>query len=481
MAGIGFRLRRLAEREGLWGFFASYAAAAAIMAGPWILTILTVGCVSFLGQGLERFEAYVTHVYQVSLITVGFLQFPATRHLADLLYEKNLRAVFPSFNAGLALSVLVSTTLGLLWAVTSPGPVPLEKALVVTLLNIVTVQWFALVFLVTVHRYRSILLAFSVGGLLSVLSALTADGPQGNLSALFGFTLGQALTVGILCAALMREYPAYTWFNFGAVGWIVRAPSLALAGGLFYLGSFADKLVYRYGWWISDSPEVGELVVAPWLYISHPYESLTFLAQLTIIPALAVFYIRVETGFFEVYKAFYNTIDERGTLAELEYIKAQILAQMAAAARMVYSSQGVITVFCVLVAPELIPGLTLADAHADILRASLFASFFGILLLLTVVIYLYFEFYREACWMAALYLVLNGGFTALILWLNVDVAGWGAALASFLACLSSAWLLWQRVDDLLFRTFSKSPVETLPAGGELGGVGRFHFHREQAG
>lgn len=478
MAGIGFRLRRLAQEEGLLGFFASYAAAAAIMAGPWIITILTISCVTLLGGELERFGAYVTHAYQSSLIIAGFFQFPATRYLADLLYRHDYRKVFPAFNFTLIASLVASTLVGLLWAWSTPGPVPSvrEKILVVSLQNIVNAQWIALVFLVTIHRYRSILFGFSLGGVASVLAATGVFGAHDSLTALLSFTLGQALALGILIGALAREYPAYSRLDLRALEWVWRSPALPLTGGFFYLGTFADKFAYRYGGWLSDDPIVGVEVVAPWLRISHPYEYLAFLAQLTVIPALAIFYIRVETGFYEIYKSFYETIDRRGTLQELTYLKEQLLLRLSSATRTVYASQGVITFLCVLVAPEIVPGRTLTPYESDILRANLLASFFAILLLLTLVIFLYFEFYREACTVAAGYALMNWSFCAVPLALGSDAHGWGAALASLVASLSAARWLWVKVDDLLFQTFSKSPVETLPLRAEhVPGVGRFHF------
>jgi polysaccharide biosynthesis protein PelG len=481
MAGIGFRLRRVTEEEGIWGLLVGYSAAAAIMAGPWILTILTVGMVSLLGQHMERFEAYVVHIYQASLLLVGFLQFPATRHLADLMFKRDYRSVYPAFNATFLSGLCLSTLVGFVWAVSTPGPDPgvAEKLAVMGLLNVVSGQWIALIFLVTIHRYKTILGAFAAGGLISITFAVLSFGSSRTLLTLMGFTVGQLLTLVVLLAALMREFPAYDRFDFGYWGWIKRSFSLPLAGFLFYLGSFADKLVYRYAGFLTAKADSGDLILGPWLYLSYPYEVLTFWAQLTIIPALAIFYIKVETGFFEVYKAFYQTIDNRGTLEQLYYIRDRILDQLVTAARTVCASQGVITLLCILVAPDLFQFAVHTPSDVEILRAGILAAFFGILVLLMLVIFLYFEFYREACAVAGLYALLNGGLTILALQLRIQPEGWGAVVAALVVCSLSAWLLWTRVKDLLYQTFTKSPVKTLPLGHEgLTGVGKFHFRKE---
>ena len=102
----------------------------------------------------------------------------------------------------------------------------------------------------------------------------------------------------------------------------------------------------------------------------------------------------------------------------------------------------------------------------------------AILLLLVIVLLLYFEFYREACFSALLYTVLNYVLTVLTILMSSDLYGWGAAVASCTAFLVAARILWVRVDDLLYQTFSKSPVETLPETVKgLPGVGRYRIQK----
>ena len=60
--------------------------------------------------------------------------------------------------------------------------------------------------------------------------------------------------------------------------------------------------------------------------------------------------------------------------------------------------------------------------------------------------------------------------------------GWSAALASVISCGVAAKVLWDKVDDLLFQTFSKSPVETLPERVKgIPGVGRFRVKKGDLG
>ena len=371
----------------------------------------------------------------------------------------------------------MTTLIGALWTVTTAGPSLFERALVVSLMNIVTGQWVSLIFLVTVHSYRAILGAFILGSMVSLTAVNQYLGSNDSLSILLGYTLGQTVTLILLVAVLMREYPAYRGYDRGALVWMKRSPPLALAGGLFYIGIFADKFAYRYGGWLSDSSIVGREVLGPWLYMSQPYEFLSFLAQLTVIPALAIFYVRVETGFYEVYRAFYRGIDERRNLEELKAIKDQILVEMKSGGVVVAVSQAVISLLCFLVASELLPNRILAPQNTDLLRADIVASYFAILMLLVIVLLLYFEFYNDAFRITVAYAALNFTFAALSVYRG-DYHGWGAALASLICCIVAVRVVWLKVDDLLYQTFSKSPVETLPERVKgIPGVGRYRVKK----
>ena len=51
MAGIGFELRRLLDRQSLWGLVKAYAYAGVISSGPWVLSILGVMGIGLLSVG----------------------------------------------------------------------------------------------------------------------------------------------------------------------------------------------------------------------------------------------------------------------------------------------------------------------------------------------------------------------------------------------------------------------------------------------
>ena len=94
MAGVGFALRRLAERGDLLGVVQAYAHSATASTGPWLFTImclaaLTVEALPLVGsEGVTLFRAIVTYNFAFSLVFSGGVVRVVTRCLADQIYER---------------------------------------------------------------------------------------------------------------------------------------------------------------------------------------------------------------------------------------------------------------------------------------------------------------------------------------------------------------------------------------------------------
>ena len=93
MAGIGFELRRLLDRQSLWGLVRAYTYAGVISSGPWVLSILGVMGIGLLSVGplpameVRQFLVTITYLMAASLIWTGGLQLMFARFIADCIYR----------------------------------------------------------------------------------------------------------------------------------------------------------------------------------------------------------------------------------------------------------------------------------------------------------------------------------------------------------------------------------------------------------
>ena len=118
MAGIGFELKKLFRRKGLFAWLRAYGYAGIICTGPMLLGIaLQLGILLLCSwAGAERTQqdllvCMVTYTLLSSLTVTSFFSMPVTRYLADMLYEEREDAILPSFWGSSVLMLLIGCIL----------------------------------------------------------------------------------------------------------------------------------------------------------------------------------------------------------------------------------------------------------------------------------------------------------------------------------------------------------------------------------
>ncbi len=92
MAGIGFELRRLTQREDLMGVVQGYMDSALVSSGPWLFTVLAVAAIHIFSESwaspakLADFRIAIIYSFSFSLVLTGPVMLIATRYLADKIY-----------------------------------------------------------------------------------------------------------------------------------------------------------------------------------------------------------------------------------------------------------------------------------------------------------------------------------------------------------------------------------------------------------
>src|SRR5262249_8039447 len=96
MAGIGFVLRRLTEKDDLAGIFRAYFHATMASTGPWLFTVLALGSITllfsdyFMVNQLINFRIIVVYNFAFSLMISAPVYMVITRYLADCIHRKNV-------------------------------------------------------------------------------------------------------------------------------------------------------------------------------------------------------------------------------------------------------------------------------------------------------------------------------------------------------------------------------------------------------
>ena len=118
MAGIGFELKKLFRRKGLFASLRAYGYAGIICTGPMLLgVLLQLGILllcSWVGAPRDQQDLLVcmiTYTLLFSLTVTSFFSMPVTRYLADMLYEEQEQTILPSFWGSSSMMLVLGCTL----------------------------------------------------------------------------------------------------------------------------------------------------------------------------------------------------------------------------------------------------------------------------------------------------------------------------------------------------------------------------------
>ncbi len=453
MAGIGFELRKLLERESYSGVLQAYVYASIISSGPWVLSIVGILIIGLMSAAVvapnvlvTQFQVSVTYLIAVSLILTGVVQLAFTRFIADRLFEKRDAMVLPNFTGVVMIVTAASGTLGILAIFfLFQGQNVVYRTLMLTGFVLLCDIWVATIFLSGLKQYKQIVALYALGYGITVMSALALR-PLGLEGLLLGFVLGHAIMLLGMVLLVMRAYPAKTLIAFDFLRRGAMYPSLMATGFLFNLGIWMDKILFWY------APDTGQSVIGP-LNASVIYDLPVFLAYLSILPGMAVFLVRMETDFVEYYHRFYDAVREGSTLAQMEDLRNEMVYTVRRGLFEIIKIQTIATLAMLVAGPALLRALGIPELYLPLLYVDVAGAGLQVVLLGLLNVFFYLDKRRDVVMLSLMLVVLNGGLTWATLQLGALWFGYGFALAMFLTVIAAFQRLDRTLENLEYETF----------------------------
>ncbi|MEQ1713163.1 MAG: exopolysaccharide Pel transporter PelG, partial [Hyphomicrobium sp.] len=329
--------------------------------------------------------------------------------------------------------------------------VPNGLALVLTAMSsTVALIWIALSFCGAVRDYRGVTLSFLVGLIvslvLSVALALAGAGPRGMA---WGFLFGLALILLGLTKRVLVTFPDPAISLRAGIGAVldgmVRYRLLAIGALAGTAAVWVDKWVF----WLSSS---GERVEAGLIH-APLYDSAMFIASLVIIPSLAQFVIRLETGFFDRYQHYYGTIKAHGTIAQIEASRVRLKGDTLDHLVLITIAHVGICAVLVLSAPAIIDLLNLQYRQIAILRYGALGSVFQFIVLASTSMLLFFDRRQLFVALQVAFLLLNLGLSMASVAGGEEYYGVGYFMACLIVSLAAYVAAARTFTNLNYLTF----------------------------
>jgi polysaccharide biosynthesis protein PelG len=454
MAGIGFVLRKLVRQDDLIGIIQGYGHSALVATGPWLFTVLSLGSISYFTAGvtaadeLLTFRLIVIYNFAFSLVFTGPVMMVTTRYLADMIYLKEVNGAIGMFLGALALAyatqLIIVAPFYLAYVEIEPG---LRFLAIFNYLVIVGI-WLVSVFLTALKDYTSITRAFAIGMMVAALAAVMLSYDWGAAGMLLGFTVGLTVIMFWLIGCVYVEYPYSVRTPFGFLSYFRRYWELALVGLMQGAAIWIDKWIM----WMAPEREAQMSGL-----ISYPfYDTASFMAYLTVVPAIAGFVVSVETGFFEKYLRFYRDIQRHATLSQIIDNQRALVSAVLRGLRNIVILQGSITFVVIALAPRIFETLSIPIAEIAMFRISVLGSFFHVLTSCLSVILAYFNLRKPMLWVYLTLFATNGVFTTVSVFLGFPFYGYGFFVSALVTFAFSVILVAHYLGQLPYLTFVRN-------------------------
>lgn len=451
MAGIGFTLRKMTGRGDLWGIVQAYSYSAMLSSGPWLFTIMALVGITFLSRYLVTwddlllFRTVITYNFSFSLVFCGPIVMVGTRLLADQIHDDTLdRAPSLLFSMMLAYVLLVSAPMIWLYGYAA-DLTPAQRAAAIVGGYLIGLIWTVVVFVSALKNYTFVSGIFFAGMLLAFFACgflLTGFGATGLI---WGFNAGLALILFGLLAWIFVEYPALPGDlailpRQGLVYWV-----LGVSGLSYNIAIWVDKWVM---WMRDDSVDVvaGILRTAPY------YDSAMFLSYLFTIPIFAVFFVNIETSFFEKYNRFYKSFQKHATYSAIENYHREIVNFTLLSLRNLVVLTGLLAILIVLSAAFILETMNIPFKEIGVFRFGALGACLHVLSMFAMVFLSYFDFRKPVMLLNITFLVANFTFT----WLTAayfPLHGMGYFLAAGLTFILAMSCLVYNLKRLAYGAF----------------------------
>jgi uncharacterized membrane protein len=444
-------------RDSYAGLLGAYGYAGLVSAGPWVLSIVGMLAIGVFATGdavpagrASELLIAITWSTAGSLILTGPLQLVFGRFVADCSYQEQHELIVPNLIGALELATVVSGIAASAIVFSTFRESLACRALLVATFVALCDGWILLVLVSGVKAHRAVVVVFLAAQLTSVGGAVALRG-AGLEGLLLGFLTGQVGALFGMLVLVVRAFPGAPGVRFDFLRPSRAHLHLAAIGLLFYLGTWADKVAF----WLN--PRTSTPVIGP-LRASVLYDLPVFLAYLSAIPAMAVFFLRLEADFAQRCGAFVRAVRDGAPLRQIERIQAGMVASVRRGLGELIRVQGVTLVGILVAGPALLRFAGISPLHLRLLLVDAAAVSLQVVFLAILNVLFYLDERRPALALIAVFAGGNLAGTLVTQALGPDWYGFGFATAALLASAVGLPTLSHKLERLDREIFLRQPL-----------------------
>lgn len=455
MAGIGFQLKKLVDNSKNYGGLRAFTYSSVIISGPMILCIfqLLIGQKLLMESGstfMERELLLTGTMYSFvfsQVITGGFLMV-VTRYVSDQIYLEKEENILSSLFGVIAIIVLIGGLASIAFYAISPLSMAFKIVAYLFFMELLIVNILT-IYISAVKKYMQIVKAYGIGALtagismwlcLQLVDYLKAEHLMACMSA--GFTVA----IVFLIKSIKERFPKANKNCFDFLSYIQHYPSLFFIGFFYSISLFSHIFIV----WGSDIQAVvgNTFVMAPF------YDVPVFYAYLSIIPAMVMFVVSMETSFYKVYKRYYEKVSGDYSLSQINDAKTKMFQVLTRELVYIMEIQLFFTILAIALGITVIP---LSTEQIHIYNILVIGNYFFIIMFILMLILLYFDDRKGALMVIASYMVVSmmSMITVILIGGNYGLAGFCSGLTGLVIAF---WRIFHYGKNIDYYTYCTQPL-----------------------
>lgn len=326
MAGIGFSLKRLFSKKGVFSLCRAYGYAGIICAGPMILGVIMLAGMSLVARiaGMsahdrELMNCMLTYSLLVSLTVTSWFNMVTTRYVSDMLYEERLDKIMPSFYGSCSIMLVLGMVLYGIFLHFS-GVSFIYQLACLMFSGILIVVWMQMVYMTALKDYQGIVLAFLISLMIGFLCALilVIIGKATILTMMCCVIIAYGIMMVWYYKLLLNYFPKNDGSKYAFLRWFDRYKSLAFTGGFINLGLFAHLVIMYFG--------PLQVQVEGLFYGAPAHDVPALFAFFSILITTINFVTSVEVRFYPAYRNYYSLFNDNGSIRDIEQAETEMLS-----------------------------------------------------------------------------------------------------------------------------------------------------------
>ncbi len=453
MAGIAFKLKKVLDKKDLTSLAKAYSYGAFLSAGGWIISIVTILLVGFINiflfnnsKDVVIYQVSLTYIISLTLIVSSIHHLSFTRFVADTIYDGKEEKIIPNFFGVFILNNFISllfTLFFILFFLKGVNEYFLTGFLFTFLL--LSNVWILNILASSVKEYDYVTWVYLIAYLIILLLS-SFLGKLGVSYMLLSFYLGNIFLFFALMYLIFKTYDFEKILSFEFLKSYRKYYELVLIGLFFNLAVWVDEFIFWYTP-VTSAPVIGDIRA------SLIYDIPVSLAYLSIIPGIAIFFIRLEVDFAILYEKYFTGVVEGDTLSGLIFYKNKMIDILRIAIKESVILQGIFNIFIYLFSKDIFSALNLPLSSLPLFYIDLVATQLQLLVMNILAFLFYLDRRKEALIVSFLMFFSNMVFTLISIQLGPYFYGYGTALGMLLSSVVAIYYLKLVIKRLEYETF----------------------------